>query len=109
MSLSFSSARSEVTQPVCRSLYKSRDAAGPVGSHYPVSLSSYRSAFPGFDALPGTTEDDQIPGEFFLFFILDFFFPADFVVVVNVFIHEGRRVEIENKYFCVGGTCLGGR
>lgn len=72
---SFSFPGSEVSQLVCRSLYGNRGATGPAGSHYPGGLSSsYRCAFPTFDILPRTAENEQIPGEWFLFFIPYFIF-----------------------------------
>lgn len=66
---SLSSPGSEVTRLVRRSLYRNQGAAGPASSHYPVALAaSYRYAFPAFDILPRTTENEQVPGELVLLF-----------------------------------------
>jgi len=43
-----------------------------------------KCAFPAFDILPRTTENEQIPGELFLYSL--FHFPADFVIFLSVFI-----------------------
>lgn len=72
---SLSSSGSEVTWLVRRSLYRNRGAAGPARPDYPVALaSSYRYAFPAFDILPRTTENEQVPRELVLLFFPYFIF-----------------------------------